>query len=110
MKLPWFFSLFRDINFHVQVDDIFVQKVEQFMSAISDKITNIDIKADAIAVKVDAGFARTQAEIDALKVQVADAPTPEDLQKLDGIDAKLDAIGAKADAASPVPVENPPAA
>jgi predicted nucleic acid-binding Zn-ribbon protein len=66
-----------------------VTKGEQTMSQISDKLATL-------GTTVDAAVTRVQTDIQALRDQIAalntNAATPEDLAKIDELQAKLDAL------------------
>jgi uncharacterized coiled-coil protein SlyX len=66
-----------------------VSKGEQLMSVISDKLASLQTSADAATTRVTADIQALRDQIAALNTNAA---TPEDLAKIDALQAQLDAL------------------
>jgi hypothetical protein len=100
-------SLFR-IMFSRSENDLgrLSRKADQLMTALSDKIAEVNTHADAAAQRVLDDVATLNAKIDELKTEVAGGTaTPEDIAALDALEKKIDGI----DPAKPAPPPPPPA-
>jgi hypothetical protein len=79
---------------------MFAQHQEELMSALSDKIAEVQSSVDESIVRVTEDVADLNAQIEALRQKVT---TPEDIAALDAIKAKTDGLDPVQAATLPAP-------